>query len=258
MSDDQDGGPEAPGRRQSSVKNPPPFSGQHYAKWRKEVHLWTRLTDLKEELKALAIVMALEGRPRDIGLQIDPEKLETRTGVKLLLDKLDECYKQEDADEAFNAWLKFSTMRRQEGMSMEQFLVEHDHAASEAESHKLTVPDAVEAYILLSNAGLTPSERALVLASTGIPVTKAKMASSLRRMYGARRDEEEALVVDAKEEPSASSSNGESKLEEILLALKDLSTGERNFGRRLGGREPRGRRKRRNPVRNGKVLTCTL
>ena len=88
--------------------------------------------DLKEELRALSIVMTLEKHPQDIGLQTAPEKLETKPRVKLVLDKLDECYKQEEVDEAFNEWLKFSTVLRQGRVGMEQLIVEHDHAASQA------------------------------------------------------------------------------------------------------------------------------
>ena len=184
--------------RFSSVKNPTPFSGQdcNYRRWRREVYFRTRLMDPKAELQALAILMSLNGRPRDIGLQIEPTRLENADGLNFLLKKLDSYYKKDAVDETFSAWMKLASLKRTEGMSMEEYIVEHDFESSEARSPKVSVPDAVSAYILCGNAGLEPSERALVLTTVGSSVTKTKLASALRRIYGANRDNYDKDVED--------------------------------------------------------------
>ena len=105
---------------------------------------------MKKSVQALALMMALKIRPREIGLHLEPTKLAADGGVDTLLTKLEEFGKEEYVDEPFPTWLNFSTFHCADGMTMNQYVVEHDHIASEACSHKLEVPDAVHAYILLS------------------------------------------------------------------------------------------------------------
>ena len=186
----------------------------------------------------------------DIGLQINPEKLEVEKEVDVLLTKRDAFFKKEDVDEAFDAWLNFPTFHRTEGMTMEQYIVKHDHGASVASKYKLEVPDAVHAYIRLSNAGLEPSERALVLASAGIPVSKVEMASALRRIYGAKQEGEAIFVREAKEHQMRDAVSG------VLFAIKRPKE-ERSRSSRGESRTNIVRR-RKNPLRNGKRLLCSL
>ena len=98
--------------------------------------------------------MALGESPRDIGLQMKPDKLESADSVQHLLDKLDEYKKMTDANEAFSAWQRVSSFFREENTSMDQYLVKREHAASEASKNDLNISNAIGAYLMLENVVL--------------------------------------------------------------------------------------------------------
>ena len=62
----------------STVKTPPSFGdidGKDYTTWKNEVELWRRITDVELKKQAPAIVLALAGKAREIGLQMDVTEL---------------------------------------------------------------------------------------------------------------------------------------------------------------------------------------
>ena len=82
----------------STVKTPPSFGdidGKDYTTWKNEVELWHRITDVELKKQAPAIVLALAGKAREIGLQMDVTKLNVDDGVDKLLQKLDNSFKRE-------------------------------------------------------------------------------------------------------------------------------------------------------------------
>ena len=63
-----------------------------YERWKKEVKLWETFTDLTAEKRAPAICLSLTGRAQDAVLELDITKLNSVTGVKELIAKLNTVF----------------------------------------------------------------------------------------------------------------------------------------------------------------------
>ena len=60
-----------------------------YDVWRKDINIWTRLTDLDKKKQALAIHLSLNERARQATSELEVEKLECDDGIKNLIERLD-------------------------------------------------------------------------------------------------------------------------------------------------------------------------
>ena len=79
-----------------NCKTPPIWTDdKSFDNWANEIDLWLVLTDLKKEKRAPSIVLALQGRKRDVAREIPLAELNRVDGVQVLLAKLKsiDCYK---------------------------------------------------------------------------------------------------------------------------------------------------------------------
>ena len=80
----------------ASYKNPPTLNDDsQYEKLVKEVKLWQTVTPLKDNEQAPAIALSLSGRAQDAALELYTS-LNSETGVKQLLEKLDGLYLKDE------------------------------------------------------------------------------------------------------------------------------------------------------------------
>ena len=71
-----------------SGKYPPKFQEEDdYEQWRRDVEIWTELTDFDRSKQALAIHLALQGRARLAASELSVAELKEEDGVKKLLEK---------------------------------------------------------------------------------------------------------------------------------------------------------------------------
>ena len=102
-----------------SYKNPLILNDDsQYEKWVKEVKLWQTVTPLKDNEQAPAIALSLSGRARDAALELDITSLNSETGVKQLLEKLDGLYLKDENQWAYIAYQRFEKFQRQPNMSI--------------------------------------------------------------------------------------------------------------------------------------------
>ena len=91
-----------------SYKNPPILNDDsQYEKWVKEVKLWQTVTPLKDNEQAPAIALSLSGRARNAALELDITSLNSETGVKQLLEKLDGLYLKDENQRPYIAYKRF-------------------------------------------------------------------------------------------------------------------------------------------------------
>ena len=145
----------------TSLKTPPLFGADEskdYSTWKNELSIWRRMTTLEVKKKALAIVLSLSGRARQIALQIPVEQLDNENEVDTLSAKLDDSFKREEVDCAYEAYANFEKFSRRNDLSMSSYILEFEQLHEKAKSYKMALPDTILAFKLLENSNIDEKE----------------------------------------------------------------------------------------------------
>ena len=161
--------------------------GSSYADWKKRVKIWQMGTEIKKEHQAVKLVMNMSGKPDEVAIQIDPEKLGSEDGVKVLLEELDKLFEEDKTQSIFAAIDNFNSYRRGQNTSMDEYIREFQQrykALMQARGKKDALyEDGILAYLLLHQANLDSEQQRLIRATID-NLTYANMEKALKRTYG--------------------------------------------------------------------------
>ena len=167
----------------SNYKAPPPLSDEGtYERLKKEVQLWQTFTNLAAEKMAPAICLALTGRAREAVLDLDVATLNSANGVTELLAKLDGLYLKDEKLRTYNAYDKFEQFKRDEKMSINDYLIDFEKKLSKIKQHGIDLPDAVLAYRVLKSTNIDKEKETLAMATVN-NLTYDEMKKKLRSMF---------------------------------------------------------------------------
>lgn len=172
-----------------------------YETWKNELEVWELVTDVKPEKQALAVTLSLTGQARARALEIDAAELNTGDGMNVLVTTLDALFLQDEVDLAYMSYSDFESFKKRQSMSMADYIVEYERRYTICKKYKMEYPDAVLAFKLLDNAGLTEKEKQLVL--TAASARKfSSMKSALKRIFGghSRVKVDDEIIVKQEEE----------------------------------------------------------
>ena len=96
----------------------------NYADWKKRVEWWQQATTVKPEARAATLIMNMHGKPEEVAIQLDVNKLSVASGVAILLKELDKLYEKDQTQSIFTAIDSFISYRRPKDMSMEEYIRE--------------------------------------------------------------------------------------------------------------------------------------
>ena len=94
----------------SNIKSPPIFHPEEdddYISWKNDVGIWKVFTETKEDKIGAAVYLSLQGKAREVVRDLNPEEVGTVNGYKLILEKLDGIYLQDEDTRAFCAFNDF-------------------------------------------------------------------------------------------------------------------------------------------------------
>ena len=252
--------------RAGTTKVPPPFNEEtmEYEQWKKDISLWTVLTDLDKKKHAIAIHLSLQGRARKASSEISVDDMKSDNGLTILLEKLDRVYLQDANWKCFNTYLSFESYRRPEKCSIDEYLSEFDLRHYKLKECGVTLPDAVIACRLLKSCGLSDMHFQLALSTTA-KMTFENMRATLKKLFA-----ESGHLLTSSEGTFDVCSSATVKVE-APSADHDVLYGtsnRRRFGQRRGyranfrhdiSRPDVGQDKRNNPLKSdGTVSVCAV
>ncbi len=165
-------------------KVPPSFDEKKsYESWKNEVEIWRLVTALDKKKQALAVALSLTGRARDSALEISAVDLNTDDGMTTLLTKLDSVFLKDQKDRQYEAYTDFDRVTRENGASMQDYIVEFERRYNRMRKFQMELPDAVLAFKLLDTAGLNVKDKQLALTACAA-LTFQNMKSALKRIFG--------------------------------------------------------------------------
>ncbi|CAG2191494.1 unnamed protein product [Mytilus edulis] len=236
-----------------SYKNPPGLTkDKSYQQWKNEVKMWQLVTDLDKKKRGLALALSLQGKPREVALEVDPSDLNVDEGVDKLITELDKLFEKDKIDQAYAAYTVFDKFHRIDDVSMSDYIIEFEQRYNKCKKYEMVLPDAILAFKLLDNAGLSQSNRQLALTACS-DLKFDTMKSALNRIFASKSQNfpgEQDSVVTVKEE-SAFVSDG---------YYQRGRSSRRNFPRNRADRSTNSSRlkTKMNPVFNGNVSRCKI
>ena len=148
-----------------------------YVNFRKEVLLWDSITNIAAEKRAGTLVLKLPQKAKSVLLDMDTTELAagvTRTvngenvhisGVKRLLEVLDEIYLEDVHKEKFKAYRDFRNHKRIAKQPVNDFLLDYDKKIRRLEEHQIKLPEEVLAFEVLDSCNLTSEQESLANAT---------------------------------------------------------------------------------------------
>ena len=79
--------------------------------------MWQLVTDLDKKKRGLALALSLQGKPREVALELNPDDLNVNDGVDKLVAELDKLFEKDKVDQAYAAYTAFDKFQRGEEMS---------------------------------------------------------------------------------------------------------------------------------------------
>lgn len=163
---------------------PPAFEeNKSYESWKNEIEMWKRVTELGKKKQALAVALSLTGRARDTALEITADDLNQDNGMKTLVEALDSVFLKEEKDRAYDAYTDFDNIKRENDVSMTDYIVHFEQRYNKMRKFDMVLPDAVLAFKLLDTASLDVKDKQLALTACST-LTFASMKSALKRIFG--------------------------------------------------------------------------
>ena len=170
----------------NSYKNPPSLEKDKvYSAWKNEVAMWELVTDLDKKKRGLALALSLKDKPREVALEIQVEKLNADDGVKVLIEELDKLFERDQVDQAYATYTNFDKFQRNESMKMSDYMIEFEARYNKCKKYEMPLPDAILAFKLLDNAGLSQNDRQLALTACS-DLKFNTMKAALNRIFGTK------------------------------------------------------------------------
>ena len=167
-------------------------SGSTYEHFKREISAWRLVTELKPEKQGIVVALSL---PEDDHLKIKEkvfeeikvEDLNKDGGLDTLIAFLDKHLGRDDLEVALEKFEDFEDYSRKSDESISQYIANFDQKYSRIRAENITLPPEILAFKLLRRAGISRSEKLLVL--TGMNYTEKdglfdQARKSLRKFVG--------------------------------------------------------------------------
>ena len=168
----------------SNNKTPPVFkSGDDYEKWCKKIRIWQGFTSLDDTKQGPALFLALDDDAQDAVLELDPAKIKAKDGVDEIISCLDDLFKKDKTQSAFEALEAFEGYKRPKDLPMADFCNEFERLYNKTKTYGTTLSEDVLAYRLLKAANLSSHQEQLAKAT----ITELKlitMKAQLKKIFG--------------------------------------------------------------------------
>ena len=86
--------------------------------------------------------------------------LDRKAGLDVLIEKLDNAFKDEIVEDTYSIYLKFADLKKQPSMSMNGYIVEFENLNHEMNIHNMVLPDTV---LALEGAKINVNQRQMAL-----------------------------------------------------------------------------------------------
>ena len=262
----------------SSVKVSPPSlkEAKTYESYKKELKMWSAVTDVPKEKQGNLIALSLPNESK-FGNNIKERVLERLSvselgkaeGLKSLVEFLDEELASDATTDLVNKWDEWFDFVRKPNQTIDQFIGDYELLVSRLEAAGQKLSEEIKGFALLKKAGLSSLERTLVISRLDLDKSQSiykDIKIQCTNLLGkAMKQSEQAKDFNVKLEPAYLAEH-----EDTLATMgyyKRVDGGangkkewkNKGFNRQKNGNQRqlyKPNRKQNPKGRDGKVLTC--
>ena len=174
------------------------LSAKDFMLWQRAVNLWASSCRVPRRSLGVHAANSLSGLAREtVLLDVAVDDLATNQGVAKIMARLEPMYFGDRINYTINATLEFLSLRR--GASMDDYVQQFRIGVEQLKVLGHRFQDELLSCMLLKGAGLTDTERALLLASTGRNLDSSTIAETLRNLFRKTPVRDSAMVVEDSE-----------------------------------------------------------
>ena len=123
--------------------------------WKKKLEIWQAFTDIKSKRQGGALFLTLHRKAREAILaEVEVTKINGEDGVKNITKALDKLFRKDVTESSFDAFDQVIKFRPPHSMAIKDYIIEFNIRYSKLKRHKMSLPDGVLAYALLTRASL--------------------------------------------------------------------------------------------------------
>ena len=144
-------------------KAPPAFSKEKkYDQWKKKLEMWQLVTTIEKAKQGAALYLSLDDDTQELLAELDKSKIHCDDGVKNIVVLLDKLYLKDKAQAGTEALEQFFGYKRQEKMTINEYINEFDKRYSKIKQYGSSLSDDCLGFRLLKSAELDAADEKLV------------------------------------------------------------------------------------------------
>ena len=172
------------GMSPTSYKAPPAFGeGMSYSDWKLDLELWKEFTTLDKKKQGTALLLELpQGKVKDMVRSLGKAVLIAEDGIAQILTHLDKIFLEDKALMEYKAYSRFEMLKREECMSLADFVSEFERLQADLKKFKINLPETVLAYRFLNSVNL-PSEKIELALATVKAMTYKDVSTTVAKIF---------------------------------------------------------------------------
>ena len=142
---------------------PPIFSKDvNYKVWKNKLDMWKIVCSIPPKEQGIIVLLQsiVDNKKAEKAVStLTAHDLNRETGLNVLTEKLDNAFKDEIIEDTYSIYLKFTNLKKQPNMSMNDYILEFENLSHEMTIHNIALPDTVLAFKILEGAMITDNQR---------------------------------------------------------------------------------------------------
>ena len=139
---------------------PPIYSKNvNYKVWKNKLDMWKIVCVIPRKEQGIIVLLQSIGNNKKAKKAVSTLTVQNKeTGLNVLIEKLDNAFKNEIVEDTYSIYLKFTDLKKQPSMSMNDYIIEFENLNHEMNIHNMALPDTVLAFKMLEGAMLNDNQ----------------------------------------------------------------------------------------------------
>ena len=139
---------------------PPIYSKNvNYKVWKNKLDMWKIVCVIPRKEQGIIVLLQSIGDNKKAKKAVSTLTVQNKeTGLNVLIEKLDNAFKNEIVEDTYSIYLKFTDLKKQPSMSMNDYIIEFENLNHEMNIHNMALPDTVLAFKMLEGAMLNDNQ----------------------------------------------------------------------------------------------------
>ena len=131
-----------------------------YRSWKNKILMWKLVCGIDKKEQRIILLQSLNGdkKAEKVVGHLTADMLFNDNGLNIVLEKLDAIFQSEKIEDAYFTYSNFSNFKRQQNMTIHDYIIEFENLNIKMDNHNMKLPDKVLAFKLLDGASVSENK----------------------------------------------------------------------------------------------------